>query len=1071
MPVLYAPLLALSVSLLCGVPPAQEAVDPQLHAAVERFFATQQQEDVEAYLSLWSASASRSQAEMRLQLKFVFDAGDDVFSDIQITKVMPSGDRRRVRVSATRQRTDKPRTEGAPPVTRNIRMQISLTFVREGPDWKLLREGPATDDLAQALVEASSSEERAGLLAAEPELLTDRLLLSLSRIGGDLAQQGRHGAARIPYERMLEVARHIKDRHYEAEALQNLGNSYYFQQNFPAALDAYEQRLAIERERANDEGIAAALNGIATIRYTYAEYGVALTAYKEALAIQERMGDEALIATSLISTGNILYLQGDFEGAIRDYSRSRDLSRKIVNPAGESRALEGLGRVYLARGDVAGALEAFTGVLQEATARGDRVAQGTATLSLGEAHFRLGNVDIARKTFDESRLHFEASKDLANAGRAWQAIAMMDLVAGRFALAEEGYVKSRASCGSVTDLPCVAAATAGVAFAQAAQEKFPDAIKSYRQALEQFTGMKAREQMARTNIGLSQALSGSGDQKAAIAAATDARQRGIAIANDDVVWRALVSEAHALRKLGEREPALAAAKAALGAVNKLVEDSRTQPANPVPRDSASVFATLAVLYSEAGDAAAAFDTVERMRVHDLRLGLAPAEREIARGMSAAQRELERAIAVELVTLNAQLSRERQLPKPDAERVSKLEAAVADAGARRVSQQNALFEELPELRTWRGLIEPVASTELAGVLLEGDTVLQFALDEKDIVVLTARKRDGEVQLASLTRPVTRQKVAEHVARLMSVDVLQDVAEWRRAAGAFLDEVLPLEAVERLKQAERLIVVPHEILWRVPFDALPIADKYVGDLMPVLYASSMTAVARVPPHAAPDATAGRTFTAAAPLLAESLRVRVQQTAPGWSLRESDNALSEVKRVAGDLPPERLTSLSGADVTEPAVRDQLASADILHLALPFRIDGAGALFSPLLLAGEPAGTPPDAANDARLDARDVMNLTLSGRVAVLSDASAMSMRDAADEASLVQWAWRAAGVPALMMARWRTDAKAAEDLLAGFHQRLRAGEKPERALHAAQSALRAREGRSAPFYWAGWVLIGVR
>jgi CHAT domain-containing protein len=99
------------------------------------------------------------------------------------------------------------------------------------------------------------------------------------------------------------------------------------------------------------------------------------------------------------------------------------------------------------------------------------------------------------------------------------------------------------------------------------------------------------------------------------------------------------------------------------------------------------------------------------------------------------------------------------------------------------------------------------------------------------------------------------------------------------------------------------------------------------------------------------------------------------------------------------------------------------------------------------------------------------LSGSVAILSDASAMSMRDAADEASLVQWAWRAAGVPSLTMARWRTDTKAAEDLLAGFHQRLRAGEKPERALHAAQSAVRASEGRSAPFYWAGWVLIGVR
>ncbi len=199
MPVPYLPLLVFQIPLLCGLPPAQESIDPQLQSAVERYFTTQQEEDVEAYLSLWSASSSRPAAQMRQMLSYVFDTGDDVFSEIEITKVMPLGDRMRVRVSATRMRTEKPRVDGAPPVTRQSRMQLSLTFVREGPDWKLLREGPATDDLAHALVETPGSEERARLLAAEPELLTERLLLSISRIGGDLAQQGRHAAAQVPY--------------------------------------------------------------------------------------------------------------------------------------------------------------------------------------------------------------------------------------------------------------------------------------------------------------------------------------------------------------------------------------------------------------------------------------------------------------------------------------------------------------------------------------------------------------------------------------------------------------------------------------------------------------------------------------------------------------------------------------------------------------------------------------------------------------------------------------------------------------------------------------------------------
>ena len=51
-----------------------DAVDPALRAAVERFYATQEAEDADAYLSLWSATAERPRPE---QLRFVFESGDD----------------------------------------------------------------------------------------------------------------------------------------------------------------------------------------------------------------------------------------------------------------------------------------------------------------------------------------------------------------------------------------------------------------------------------------------------------------------------------------------------------------------------------------------------------------------------------------------------------------------------------------------------------------------------------------------------------------------------------------------------------------------------------------------------------------------------------------------------------------------------------------------------------------------------------------------------------------------------------------------------------------------------------
>ncbi len=209
--------------------------------------------------------------------------------------------------------------------------------MREGDEWKLVREGSAVDGLADLLIEATTPEAREELLLAEPELVTDALLMALSRRGGQAAQDRAYPEAQIAFERMRDVARRVGNKRLEGEALQNLANAMYFQRNLQGALQAYEERLPLERERDDSAGTAAALLGIATIRYSFAEYATALTTYREALAIQERLDDAGAIATTLISTGNVLYLQGEFSGAIADYSRSRDLNRKLPNACRRSR--------------------------------------------------------------------------------------------------------------------------------------------------------------------------------------------------------------------------------------------------------------------------------------------------------------------------------------------------------------------------------------------------------------------------------------------------------------------------------------------------------------------------------------------------------------------------------------------------------------------------------------------------------------------------------------------------------------------------------------------------------------
>ncbi|MGH9310054.1 MAG: hypothetical protein ACRD1U_11810, partial [Vicinamibacterales bacterium] len=82
--------LSLVIALQAPVQPAS-ADDPTLRAAIERFYELQEKEDLEGYLSLWSPNAP--QVPTPAQVTFVFDGGDDKFSNLTITKVVSEDNR------------------------------------------------------------------------------------------------------------------------------------------------------------------------------------------------------------------------------------------------------------------------------------------------------------------------------------------------------------------------------------------------------------------------------------------------------------------------------------------------------------------------------------------------------------------------------------------------------------------------------------------------------------------------------------------------------------------------------------------------------------------------------------------------------------------------------------------------------------------------------------------------------------------------------------------------------------------------------------------------------------------
>ena len=1080
------------LSLVLQAAPAADAVEPALRAAVERFFELQEKEDAAGYLALWSPSGTPPRPE---QLKYVFDNGDDKYSDLVISRVSINGDRARVRINVRRERSSTRKPDGTPFVSA-YPMSIALTYEKTGGDWKLLSEGPAADDLAASLLEAPDDAAREALLASEPALAGQQVISSLGRSAGAAAVRQNYNEARRIYELVVQVARRGGFKKEEGEALQNIANAFYFQRRFPEALAAYEQRLVLERERQDDAGIAAALAGVATIRYSYAEYGEALKGYEEALALHQKTDDVAGIAFVSLSIGNIGYLQGDFPAAIAAYQRSLDLNRTMFNVDGESRALEGLGRVFMAQGDYAGALVAFDSVRTDkrmATAR-ERLA--SVAQSIGDVHFRLANLDASRASYEESRGHFEAVGDQPNVGRVLQATAITELVAARFDRAEDLYKRSATICTSADDGECAARAVAGLAFAQSAQDRFFDAAASYRKAIAAFTARGLREEAARSEIGLSQALAGAGDFAGGVEAAVRARREAMALENDDIMWRALTAEARAVRKLGDGERALGTARAAVGVLDRMQAAALDKPATSLPGDATGAVATYAVLLAERGDARGAFEASERMRAIDLRASLAVNERDIARGMSASEREEERTHATSVATLVARIAREKGLPKPDAARIAALQQSLDEAAARRRAWMDRLYERLADLAAWRGLVKPGDATDVQALVPDTRSLLlSFVLDEEALLVLAVRRPpiapDSEAAAAdpvyeAYVAPVKRRQPAE-IAATMHQAAATDATGWRKTASA-LTALLPAAVTSLLDAASHVAIVPHDVLWRIPFDALPSGDGYLADRAHLVVGGSAAMLSRA--TRSTSRGAGEVAAVGAPVLTAPRTDRLRQIAPGWLLRTEEDAVRELQVSSSSSDAARTTTvLTGPGATEPAVREAIARATVLHVAAPFRINAASPLFSSVLLTAQeaPPPSPPstapgdapvgaprpaaavDPANDGVLELREVMNVPATAGLALLTDGAATSMRDSAAATDVVQWGWLAAGVPTMLIARWSAPPASRDRLLGEFHKRLRAGETVGDAWAAAQHLIRSTPATAAPVHWAGWMLLG--
>lgn len=177
----------------------------------------------------------------------------------------------------------------------------------------------------------------------------------------------------------------------------------------------------------------------------------------------------------------------------------------------------------------------------------------------------------------------------------------------------------------------------------------------------------------------------------------------------------------------------------------------------------------------------------------------------------------------------------------------------------------------------------------------------------------------------------------------------------------------------------------------------------------------------------------------------------------------------RELGDVMSARV--MVGAEATEARFRAMAEKYGIIHLGTHTEINNASPLYSKLVLSKQFDGDG-DGDGDGYLHAYEIYEMQLGAELAVLTACGTGSGRfENGEGVRSLAHGFAYAGCPSLVMSLWNIDEKTSGEIIAGFYRYLAEGYPKNAALRQAKLDYLdgASEELSAPYYWAGMVLVG--
>ncbi len=251
---------------------------------------------------------------------------------------------------------------------------------------------------------------------------------------------------------------------------------------------------------------------------------------------------------------------------------------------------------------------------------------------------------------------------------------------------------------------------------------------------------------------------------------------------------------------------------------------------------------------------------------------------------------------------------------------------------------------------------------------------------------------------------------------------------------LHDALIAPVRRHLEGSRHLVVVPHDFLHFLPFQALHDGESWLAERWTLSFAPSASVF-----HLASRGAAGG---------------RGEALVLGIADRRAPAIADEARAVAKALPGARLFLNERA--TLETLRESGREARWLHLATHGHFREDNPMFSALQMG------------DGRLSLLDLYDLELQAEMVVLSGCgTGLSKVEGADDLVGLARGLLYAGARALLVTLWDVNDLSATELMRAFYRHVTAGTPPARALAEAMRELRSVYPQ--PYHWAPFVLIG--